>query len=177
MWLCFKSFHRWTYTEFFTRYRVLMQKKHINKNDIRGSSEKTLHALIPVSMIPLSQLHLLLRSCIFFLWSILIKTVTTVAMKSNIEMSLRSSPRKLKWEKVLHSSPRQLKWTLINEMLLHMISCHFFLMLNKMVAIQKIINYNIDNNNSIVLGTLYMLFIVLGTLYVIHSTLNPVYCS
>ncbi|PIK46873.1 hypothetical protein BSL78_16290 [Apostichopus japonicus] len=38
---------RWTYTEFFTRYRVLMQEDHINKNDIRGSSEKTLHALIP----------------------------------------------------------------------------------------------------------------------------------
>ncbi|XP_071826412.1 unconventional myosin-Va-like isoform X3 [Apostichopus japonicus] len=38
---------RWTYTEFFTRYRVLMQKNHINKNNIRGSSEKTLHALIP----------------------------------------------------------------------------------------------------------------------------------
>lgn len=38
---------RWSYTEFFSRYRVLMQKKHINKNDIRASSEKTLHALIP----------------------------------------------------------------------------------------------------------------------------------
>lgn len=37
---------RWTYSEFFSRYRVLMQRKHINKKDIRSSCEKTLGALI-----------------------------------------------------------------------------------------------------------------------------------
>ncbi|XP_041459898.1 unconventional myosin-Va-like isoform X4 [Lytechinus variegatus] len=37
---------RWSYSEFFTRYRVLMVRKEINKKDVRGTSEKTLKRLI-----------------------------------------------------------------------------------------------------------------------------------
>ncbi|XP_071941692.1 unconventional myosin-Va-like isoform X2 [Antedon mediterranea] len=37
---------RWTYPEFFSRYRVLMIKKEANRNNMRGSAEKTLTRLI-----------------------------------------------------------------------------------------------------------------------------------
>ncbi|XP_071497949.1 unconventional myosin-Va-like, partial [Diadema antillarum] len=37
---------RWSYSEFFTRYRVLMFRKDINKKDVRGTSEKTLRRLV-----------------------------------------------------------------------------------------------------------------------------------
>ncbi|XP_033100860.1 unconventional myosin-Va-like isoform X3 [Anneissia japonica] len=37
---------RWTYPEFFSRYRVLMLKKEINKSNMRGTAEKILNRLI-----------------------------------------------------------------------------------------------------------------------------------
>ncbi|XP_033624983.1 unconventional myosin-Va-like isoform X2 [Asterias rubens] len=37
---------RWTYGEFFTRYRALMVPKEVNRKDVRGTSEKTLKRLI-----------------------------------------------------------------------------------------------------------------------------------
>ncbi|XP_022081867.1 unconventional myosin-Va-like isoform X3 [Acanthaster planci] len=38
---------RWTYAEFFTRYRALMKPKEVNRKNVRGTCEKTLARLIP----------------------------------------------------------------------------------------------------------------------------------
>jgi myosin heavy subunit len=41
---------RWTYAEFFQRYRVLAKSKLIHKNDMRKTCEAILPALIAVSL-------------------------------------------------------------------------------------------------------------------------------
>ncbi len=44
--IAFIVMFRWTYGEFFTRYRALMVPKEVNRKDVRGTSGKTLQRLI-----------------------------------------------------------------------------------------------------------------------------------